>query len=143
MKYAITLEKLGDGPSLVERYKPGEAGNAKFNVKVRKSDLRLIDKVAELSGRSRAFIVNDLVQDILVDMIHQMRDDDEDFAALLALYVDRKCGKSERSVDGWSAALFGVSSYLAENYWVQRELDGREPSEKQRELLRRMKAMNK
>lgn len=143
MKYTIELDKLGDGTSLVERYKPRDAGNAKFNIKVRKSDLRLIDRLAELSGRSRAYVLNDLVQSILLEMIHEMRDDDEDFAALLALYVDQKCGKSEASVNGWSAALFGVDSYRAQNYWVQREMDGHQPSGKSLELLRRIKAVKK
>lgn len=143
MKYTIELDKFGDGASLVERYKTRDAGNAKFNIKVRKSDLLLIDRVAELSGRSRAYVLNDLVQGILVEMIHEMRDDDEDFAALLALYVDQKRGKSEASVDGWSAALFGVDSYRAQNYWVQRELHGYQSSEKQQELRRRIKALKK
>ena len=143
MKYAIEIEKFGDGPSLVEQYKPREAGNTKFNIKVRKADLRLVDGLAELSGRSRAYLLNGLVQNILVDMIHEMRDDDEDFAALLALYVDQKCGKRADSVDGWSAALFGLDSYRAQNYWVQREVHGYQPSEKHQELLRRIKALKK
>ena len=143
MKHAIELDKFGDGTSLVERYKPRDAGNGKFNIKVRTSDLRLIDRLAELSGRSRAYVLNDLVQNILVEMIHEMRDDDEDFAARLALYVDRKCGKSVASVDGWSAALFGVDSYRAQNYWVQREMDGQKPSGKDLELLRRIGAVKK
>lgn len=143
MEYTIGLDKFGDETSLVERYKPRDAGNTKFNIKVRKSDLRLIDRLAELSGRSRAYVVNALIQNILVEMIHEMRNDDEDFAALLALYVDKQCGKSQASVDGWSAALFGVESYGAKNYWVQREIEGHLPSEKYQELLRRIKGVKK
>jgi hypothetical protein len=72
-----------------------------------------------------------------------MRDDDEYCAALLALSVAQKCGKSEASVDGWSAALFGVDSYRAQNYWVQRKMDGHQPSGKYQELHRRIKAVKK
>ena len=143
MKYTIELDKFGDGTSLVERYKTREAGNAKFNIKVRKSDLRVIDRLAERSGRSRAFVLNDLVQSILVEMIREMHGDDEDFAALLALYVDQKCGKSQASLDGWSAALFGVDSTRAQYYWVQFGMDGHEPSGKYQELLRRIKSVKK
>lgn len=143
MKYKVERDKFGDGESLVARYKPTDSGNAKFNIKVRKSDLALIDRLAELSGRSRAYILNDLVQMSLVGMMQAMRDDDEDFAALLALYADKKCGKNEASIDGWSAALFGVESYWAQNYWIQHETQGHEPSEKYQELLRRIKAAKK
>jgi hypothetical protein len=143
MKNTIELDKFGDATSLVERFKAHDGGTAKFNIKVRKSDLRLIDRLAELSGRSRAYVVNALIQNILVEMIHEMRDDDEDFAALLALYVDKQCGKSQASVDGWSAALFGVDSYGAQNYWVQREIEEHQPSEKYQELLRRIKGVKK
>lgn len=138
MKYTIEPEKFGDEPSLVEQYRPREAGPAKFNIKVRKADLRLIDRLAELSGRSRAYFINGLVQDILVEMLREMRDDDEDFAALLALYTDQKCGKNQLSTDGWSAALFGLqpsNMYMAD--------DSRQPSEKHQELLRRIRALKK
>lgn len=143
MKYTVEPNKFGNSQSLVERYRQTESGISKFNIKVRKSDLAVIDRLAELSGRSRAYILNDLVQMSLVEMLKAMREDDEDFAALLALYVDKKCGKSEASIDGWSAELFGVQSYAAQNYWVQREIQGDEPSDKYQELLRRIKAVKK
>ena len=143
MTYRIDLEKFGDEPSLVERFAPREAGNSKFNIKVRKSDLSLIDRLAELTGRSRAFILNALVQSSLVEMLQAMREEDEDSAALLALYVDQKLGKSEGSTDGWSAALFGLESYFAKSYWLQNERDDYQPSDKYQEVLRRIKGLKK
>lgn len=138
MTYRIDLEMFGDEPSLVEQYKPREAGNAKFNIKVRKTDLLMIDRVAELSGRSRAYVLNDIVRNILVDMLHEMHDDDEgkDFAALLAHYVDKKCGKGWLAVDGWSAALFGLQTQNLYNP------DENHQGEKHQELLRRIEALN-
>ena len=143
MTYRIDLTKFGDEPSLVERFTPREAGNSKFNIKVRKSDLSLIDRLAELTGRSRAFILNALVQSSLVEMLQDLREEDEDSAALIALYVDRKLGKSEGSIDGWSAGMFGLESYAANSYWLRHEADDYEPSDKFKEILRRMKAPKK
>ena len=143
MTNRIDLTKFGDEPSLVERFTPREAGNSKFNIKVRKSDLSLIDRLAELTGRSRAFILNALVQSSLVEMLQELRQEDEDSAALLALYVDRKLGKSEESTDGWSAALFGLESYFAKSYWLQHQLDDYEPSDKYQKVLRRIQALKK
>ena len=138
MNYKIDLERFGDGPSLVEQFKPREVGVEKFNIKVRKSDLHLIDKLAELSGRSRAFILNHLVRTILVDMLDAMHEDDEDSAALFALYVDQKCGKNMLSVDGWSAAMFGLQP---RNIYMPDK--NHQPSEKHQELLRLIKAVKK
>jgi hypothetical protein len=137
MTYRIDLTKFGDEPSLVEQNKPREAGNAKFNIKVRKADLDLIDRIAELSGRSRAYLLNDIVQNILVDMLHEMQDDDEGFAALLAHQVDKRCGKDWLAVDGWSAALFGLQPKNLYNPDESRQ------SEKHKELLRRIEGINK
>ena len=88
MKYRIDPEKFGGGSSLYERTKSREDSNAKFNIKVRRSDLRLIDHLAEHAGTSRATILNSMVRVILVEMLQEMRNDDEDSAALLALYAD-------------------------------------------------------
>ena len=143
MNYQIDLTKFGDERSLVERFTPREAGNSKFNIKVRKSDLSLIDRLAELTGKSRAFILNSLVETCLVEMLDEMHEEDEDSAALLALYVDRKIGKSERSTNGWSAALFGVESYSATSYWLRHESDDYKPSNKYYEVARRIKALKK
>lgn len=142
MEYAIDLQAFGDGLSIAERLKPRKIANAKFNIKVRKSDLRLIDRLAELAGRSRAHVLDGLVQSILLEMLQEMREEDEDSAALLALYVDQKLGKSRDSTDGWSAALFGLESYLAKSYWLQHD-GSYESSEKYKEVLRRIKALKK
>jgi hypothetical protein len=143
MTYRIDLEKFGNERSFVERLKPREIGNSKFNIKVRKSDLRLIDRLAELAGKSRAFVLNTLVQDILIEMLHDRREEDEDSAALLALYVDQKLGKSEVSTDGWSAALFGLESYIAKSYWLRHDDDDYQPSEEYWEITRRIQALKK
>ena len=139
MTYRIDLTKFGDEPSLVERFTPREAGSSKFNIKVRRADLLLIDRVAQLSGRSRAYVLNDIVQNILVDMLHKMHDDNEykAFAELLARYVDKKCGKDWLAVDGWSAALFGLQT---QNVYIA---DENHQDENHQDLLRRIKALNK
>ena len=143
MTYRIDLTKFGDEPSLVERFTPRAVGNSKFNIKVRKSDLSLIDRLAELTGRSRAFILNALVQGSLVEMLQEMHEEDEDSAALLALYVDGKLGMDKFSLDGWSAGMFGLHSYATNSYWLRHEEDDYEPSDKYKEILRRMKALKK
>lgn len=140
----LKLNSFGDGSSLVDLYTPRETGNTKFNVKVRKSDLRLIDKLAELSGRSRSFILNDLVKTILLEILWAMHEDDEDSAALFARYVDQKCGKPWDSVDGWAAQMFGLESYFAKSYWLKHEVDEKyEPSAKYNEIQRRIEALKK
>ena len=58
--------------------------------------------------------------------------------ALLALYADENLGKSERSTDGWSAALFGLESYEATSYWLKHEQDDFVASEKYWNLKRRI-----
>ena len=143
MTYRINLTNFGDEPSLVERFTPREAGNSKFNIKVRKSDLTLIDRLAELTGRSRSFILNVLVQSSLVEMLKELREEDEDSAALIALYVDQKLGKSQGSTDGWTAALFGLESYEANSYWLRNQRSDFEPSDKYKEVHRRIKALQK
>ena len=141
MTYHIDLTKFGDGRSLHERVKPRDVASAKFNIRVRKSDLRLIDLFAELGGTSRASVLNDVVKVILTEMLEEMREEDEDSAADLALYVDQKLGKSEQSIDGWSAALFGVQSRSAMEYWYQREESQR--SDKSMEIQRRIQGLKK
>lgn len=142
MAYTTNPEAFGNGRSLADRLKRREAGNAKFNIKVRKSDLRLIDHLADLAGRSRAHVLSALVQSILLEMLQAMREEDEDSAALLARHVDQTLGKSEESTDGWSAALFGLESYFAKSYWLQHDANY-EPSEKYKEMLRRIEAVAK
>lgn len=140
----LKLNTFGGGRSLVDLYTPRETGNTKFNVKVRKSDLRLIDKLAEASGRSRSFILNDLVKNILVENLWAMHENDEDSAALFARYVDQKCGKAWDAVDGWTAQMFGLESYFAKSYWLKHETDDSyDPGAKYTEMQRRIEALNK
>lgn len=141
MAYKIDLAKFGEGRSLFERAKPRDVGNAKFNIKVRNSDVSLIDRLAELGGTSRASVLNDMVKVILTEMLQEMREEDQDSAADLACYVDHKLGKSEQSIDGWSAALFGVQSRSAMEYWYQR--DESQLSDKSKEIRRRIQGLKK
>lgn len=144
MAYQLNKASFGDGKSLIDLYTPKQAGTAKFNIKVRKSDLRLIDELAERSGRTRSFILNDLVKTILLEMLWAMHEDDEDSAALFARYVDQKCGKSWDAVDGWAAQMFGLESYFAKSYWLRHETEEHyDPGEKYNEILRRIKALKK
>lgn len=137
MKYTIIPKKFGRSPSLVEYYKPRESkSSAKFNIKVRKADLRLIDRIADFSSRSRAYVLNSIVHEILQAIINEMYAEDENFAGLLALYADEKCGKDMLSTDGWCANLYGLqprSLYSPE--------DVNNTSEKHQELLRRIEAI--
>lgn len=140
----LRLNLFGVESSLVDYYTPRETGSTKFNIKVRKSDLRLIDKLAELSGRSRSFILNDLVKTILLENLWAMQEDDEDSAALFVRYVDHKCGKAWDAVDGWAAQMFGLESYYAKSYWLRHETnENYDPGAKFVEIQRRIKALKK
>lgn len=142
MKYELNKAMFGDQRSFVEQVKGKEPSNSKFNIKIRKDDLRVIDAVSELAGKPRSSIVVNLVNNILSDMLHAMAEDDKDAAALLARYADQKIGKDYDDIDGWSAAVFGVTSYDAVGYWMARP-DDYDPGDKYREMLRRIKELKK
>lgn len=142
MKYELNKAMFGDGRSMVEQTKTKEVSSSKFNIKIRKDDLRLIDTVSELAGKPRSAIVVSLVKDILHDMLETMAVDEKDAAALLALYADEKHGKDYQDTDGWSAAVFGVTSYNAIGYWMARPNDY-DPGDKYREIARRIEEVKK
>jgi hypothetical protein len=137
MKYEIDKKMFSDESSLVARYKLAEGSAAKFNIKVRAADLSLMKKVADMTDRTRAFILNDIVENILVRMLLHLYNDDKPSAAVLAAYVDTKCGKSDQ-LDGWVAQLPGAVV-------ISSDLTLREAgtSDKSSEILRRIKAAKK
>ncbi len=92
---------------------------------------------AELTVRSRASLLNDLVEDILERMLWDLHNDDRSSAAILAAYVDAKCGKSDQ-LDGWVAQLPGAVAFSSDLI-----LDEAGTSDKSSEILRRMKAVGK
>ena len=142
MKYKIDTSMFGDGRSMVEQTKAKEVSGSKFNIKIRKSDLRLIDKVSELAGKPRSSIAVSLVNDILEGMLLTMARDDKDSAALLALHADEKNDKHYLDLDSWSTLVFGAVSYEAQAYWASRP-DDYDPGDNYREILRRIETLNK
>jgi hypothetical protein len=136
MKYKLDMELFGDHASLVDRYKPHETNNnAKFNIKVRSADLGLMDRLAELTGRSRASLLNDIVENILERMLQASYNDDKRSAALLAAYADMRSGKYNE-LDGWTAHLPGSIAFSTEIL-----LDHLPSSDKSDEMDRRIKAL--
>lgn len=130
--YKLDKKMFGDMKSLVDRYNPPETSNAKFNIKVRAADWRVMEELAELTGRSRAFLMNDLVENILEGMLEGLYNDDKPSAAVLAAYVDMKCGKSG-DLDGWVAQLPGAIAFDSELYMHEQG-----DSNKSDEILRRI-----
>jgi len=150
MKYQLEKEAFGDKASLVDRFKPDGTSNAKFNIKVREADWLLMKRLAALTGRSRTFILNDLVESILERELRKMAEDDKDSAAVLARHVDLECGTFD-CFNGWSAEVFGrnvsfvddegLAVFEQDYYWGTFEKDKASP--KANELIRRIKAAKK
>jgi hypothetical protein len=150
MKYKLDKDMFGDKPSLVERFKSDDTSNAKFNIKVRAADWRLMERLAELTGRSRAFILNDLVENILTRQIQRMAQDDKDSAAVLARHVDLACGTFD-CFNGWSAEVFGRNVYFEDEegkavfeqdyYWGTFQAGKASPQAN--DLIRRIEAARK
>lgn len=137
MKYELDKTMFSDKNSLVARYKLPEGSNAKFNIKVRAADLRLMNKLADETGRTRAFILNDIVESILERTLLDLYNDDKPSAVALAAYVDTKCGKFDH-LDGWVAKLPGAVAISTDMIW-----DEAGTSDKSSEILRRIKAAMK
>lgn len=150
MKYKLDKEAFGDKASLVDRFTPADTSNAKFNIKVRAADWRLMERLGELTKRSRSFILNDLVESILERQLQNMAEDDKDSAAVLARHVDESCGTFD-CFNGWSAEVFGrnvsfvddegLAVFEQDYYWGTFEKDKASP--KANELIRRIKAAKK
>ena len=110
MKYELDKTMFGDKKCLVDRYQQPRSSNAKFNIKVRAADLKLMERLAELTGRTRPSLLNDLVENILERELQKMAEDDKDSAAVLARHVDLVCRVFD-CFSGWSAKVFGRNVY--------------------------------
>jgi len=114
MPYEINHEKFADGPSLVELYQSArETPMPKLNVKIRKSDLRILDSISKRSGTPRSQILNSMIESVIKRMLQDLAADDQDCAALIAAHADAMSGVSYRSKESWSDVVFeGPNSKL-------------------------------
>lgn len=133
---------FGDEASLTERCKPPqELLPPKLNLKMRKSDLRIVDRIAAQAKTTRSQILNDLVEVVLRRMLDELRSKDRHCAHLLAKAADIKAGHDEGQRSGWSTHLF-ADDEDHDYYWDQ-ELPSVEAndrlSKEYKELLARLK----
>ena len=138
----IKNEKFGSEASLVERCKPPqELLPPKLNLKMRKSDLRIVDRIATEAKTTRSQILNQIVELVIRRMLDEMQSKDRHCAYLLAKAADIKAGHDERQRLGWSAYLFDNDEY--HDYYWGGELPSEETNEKlskeYRELVARLK----
>ena len=118
MPYAISHEKFADGPSLVEIYQTAkETPMPKLNVKIRKSDLRIIDSISKQSGTPRSQILNAMIEVVMKKMLQDLAADDKDCAALVAAHADDLSGISFRSKESWSDVVFEGPNGKLERYY--------------------------
>lgn len=118
MPYEINHEKFADGPGLVETYGSAkETPMPKLNVKIRKSDLRIIDNISRQSGAPRSQILNSIIESVIRKMLRDLAEDDQDCAALVAACADQIAGIDYRSKESWSDVVFeGPNENLARYY---------------------------
>ena len=122
MPYKIDYEKFADAPSLVEVYQSRkETPMPKLNVKIRKSDLRILDSISRQSGTPRSQILNSMIESVIETMLQEIAIDDLDCAALVAKHADAISGTHYRSTGSWSDTLFEGPNLMLENYY-QNEL---------------------
>lgn len=118
MPYEINHEKFADGTSLVEAYQAArETPMPKLNVKIRKSDLRIIDAISRQSGTPRSQILNAMIESVIRKMLQDLAADDEDCAALVAAYADDISGISYRSKESWSDVVFEGPNNKLDQYY--------------------------
>lgn len=118
MPYEINHEKFADGPSLVEVYQSAkETPMPKLNVKIRKSDLRILDSISRRSGTPRSQILNSMIESVLKKMLQDLAKDDQDCAALIAAHADAMSGVSYRSKESWSDVVFEGPNSKLERYY--------------------------
>ncbi len=107
MPCKINHEKFADGPSLVEVYQSAkEAPMPKLNVKIRKSDLRILDSISKQSGTPRSQILNSMIESLIGAMLTDLAKDNKDCAALVAKQADAIAGVNYMSRGSWSEMLF-------------------------------------
>ena len=118
MPYALNYEKFSKGQSLVAAYRSAkETPMPKVNVKIRKSDLRIIDSISEHSGTPRSQILNAMIESVLKTMLEDLAADDKDCGALLAAQADAISGVSYRSKDSWSDVVFEAPNNSLAHYY--------------------------
>lgn len=94
----------------------------KLNVKIRKSDLRIIDSISRQSGTPRSQILNSMIESLIGTMLQDLAEDNRDCAALVAKQADAIAGVNYRSRGSWSDMLFYALGSDLDYYYVQ-ELD--------------------
>jgi len=123
MPYEINHEKFADGPSLVEAYQSAkETPMPKLNVKIRKSDLRILDSISKQSGTPRSQILNSMIESLIGGILQDLAKDNKDCAALVAKQADAIAGVNYMGRGSWSDMLFyALGSDL--DYYYGQELD--------------------
>ena len=115
----INKDEFGNEASLIERCKPPqEVPLPKLNLKMRKSDIRIVDSIATQAGTTRSRILNDLVENVLLRMLNEMLTKDRHCAYLLAKVADIKSGHDKEQRTGWSTHLYADDDYHS-YYWGQ------------------------
>jgi hypothetical protein len=121
MSYEINHEKFADGPSLVEVFQSAkETPMPKVNVKIRKSDLRILDSVSRQSGTPRSQILNSMIESVIGTMLQDLAKEDKDCAALVAKHADAIAGTDYMSRGSWSDMLFYSLGDDLNNYYSQK-----------------------
>ncbi|MEP6907994.1 MAG: hypothetical protein ABI858_08460 [Pseudoxanthomonas sp.] len=120
MPYEINHEKFAEGPSLVELFQSAkETPMPKLNVKIRKSDLRILDSIARQSGTPRSQILNSMIESVIGTMLQDIAKKDIHCAALVAKYADAIAGIDYMSRGSWSDMLFYSLRVDMDNYYGQ------------------------
>jgi len=137
----IEKSKFGNEASLIERCRPQkERPPPKLNLKMRKSDVRIVDSIATQAKTTRLKILNELVEAVLRRMLNEMHTKDHHCAYLLARVADMKSGHDQGQRSGWQAHLFADDEY--HNYYWNQEWpsadDNNELSKEYRELFARL-----
>jgi hypothetical protein len=113
----IEKSKFGSEASLIERCRPQkQRPPPKLNLKMRKSDVRIVDSIATQANTTRLQILNELVEAVLRRMLNDMHTKDRHCAYLLARVADMKSGHDQGQLSGWQAHLF-VDQEHYDYYW--------------------------
>lgn len=119
MPYEINHEKFADGPSLAEVFQSTkETPMPKLNVKIRKSDLRILDSIARRSGTPRSQILNSMIESVIAAVLQDLANDDQDCAALVAKHADAIAGTDYMSKGSWSDMFFECSNPKLDHYYA-------------------------
>lgn len=117
MPYEINHEKFADGLSLVDICQSAkEASIPKLNVKIRRSDLRILDSISRQSGTPRSQILNSMIESVLGAMLQDLEKDDGDCAALVAKQADTIAGINYLDKGSWSDVLFEGPNVRLDHY---------------------------